>query len=696
MSVTDEIKARIDIVELVGNTVQLKKSGRNYKGLCPFHNEKTPSFVVFPDSQNWRCFGACGEGGDIFTFVMKREGWDFPEARRYLAEMAGIELEPFTPQQAQVQEAHDRLRSLLSDAARFFTHRLLQSPDAEYARQYIAGRGLSAETIEVFGVGYAPNSWDATSHYLLDLGYSTQEIIDAGLVVVRDDGNTYDRFRNRLTISIRDMRGGMVGFGARALDPEATPKYINSPQSALFDKSRLLFGLDRARRTIREMETAVIVEGYMDVMQAHQAGFTDVVAEMGTALTALQLRLLARYASSLILALDPDTAGQMATDRGREVIERVSKAAAEEAAQEGMWGFDTAEREYRASLATEFDVHGMLRYESRLGFDIRVLILPEGKDPDDLIREDPQAWANLVAGAVPIVEYVIQKTLAGQNLDDPKTKSRIVDQVNPLIDDIANPVERSHYRQRLARLLRIDERALLPEGKVAVRRSRSPGAAGQPPPAAGIVASELTQTPTLWREAFSLAALIQHPRLIYRVNRVLAEYLSPGETNLEMAALDSLAGEIVVGDFAHPEHRMIFEAWQIALEQDEIDPLSYLYQTLDEVTQSRLQTWIEQPLYALERQSAPPSIELHPDRVSEAVIQALLDLRRKRLEEHIGELRFLIEDSENGGEPSTARQYGETIRLLIAALSNIEQARRRYSLSGKREQQTAHLPMHAS
>ncbi|MBN1429603.1 MAG: DNA primase [Anaerolineae bacterium] len=696
MSITDEIKARIDIVELVGSTVQLKKSGRNYKGLCPFHSEKTPSFVVFPDSQNWRCFGACGEGGDIFTFVMKREGWDFPEARRYLAEQAGIELEPFTPQQAQAQEAHDRLRSLLSDAAHFFTQRLLQSPDAEYARQYIARRGLSVQTIEAFGVGYAPNSWDATRHYLVELGYSPQEIIDAGLVVVKDDGNTYDRFRDRLTISIRDMRGGMVGFGARALNPEATPKYINSPQSALFDKSHLLFGLDHARRTVRETETAVIVEGYMDVMQAHQAGFTDVVAEMGTALTEPQLKLLSRYASRLILALDPDTAGQMATDRGREVIERVSKAAAEDAVQEGMWGFDTAEREYRASLAAEFDLHGMLRYESRLGFDIRVLILPEGKDPDDLIREDPQAWADLVAGAMQIVEYAIQKALVGQNLDDPKTKSRIVDQMMPLIDDIANPVERSHYRQRLARLLRIDERALLPGGKSPGGRSRPPRSIEQPPPLAGITAPELTLTPTLWREAFSLAALVQHPRLIYRINRVMAECLSFCEADGEWAMPDSLAGEIVAGDFAHPEHRMIFETWQIALEQDEIDPLSYLYQTLDEVTCARLQTWIEQPLYALDRHIAPPSIELHPDRISEAVIQALLDLRRGRLEAYIGELRFLIEDPENGDQTSMAWQYGEMIRLLIAARNNLEQARRRYSLLGKREQPSVDLPMQAS
>jgi DNA primase len=697
MSVTDEIKARLDIIELIDNAVQLKKTGRNYKGLCPFHNEKTPSFVVFPDSQNWRCFGACGEGGDIFTFIMKREGWDFPETLRYLADKAGVEIEEITPQQTQVYEAHDRLRSLLVDAAHFFTQRLLQSPDAGHARQYVEKRGLSAETIEAFSIGYAPNSWEATSHYLVDLGYSPQEVIDAGLVVTKDDGSSHDRFRDRLMIAISDVRGKVVGFGARALSSEATPKYLNSPQNALFDKSNLLFGLDRARRSIREGETAVIVEGYMDVMQAHQAGFTNVIAQMGTALTEQQLKLISRYASRLILALDPDTAGQMATDRGREVIERASKAAAEEAAQEGVWGFDTAEREYRASLTAEFDVHGMVRYESHMGFDIRVIVLPPGKDPDNLIREDPQAWADLVAEAMPVVEYAIRKAMAGQNLEDPKVKVSIVDQIAPLVNDITNPVERSHYRQRLARLLKIDERAMLPEKQPAAGRSRSNRSDMPPPPVARVATPELTLTPTLWREAFCLAALIQHPRLIYRINRILAECLPSGEASEMSPVLDSLAREIVGGDFAHPEHRTIFMAWQIALEQDEMDPLHYLEQTLDDVTRLRLQTWIEQPLYALERQVLLPSAELHPDRIAEAVIQALLDLRQKRLEEHIGELCFLLGDTENGGDVLIAQQYGNIIRDLSTARNNIEQTRKRHSLSGKREQQSnSDLPLHVT
>ena len=526
MSVTDEIKSRLDIVDFIGNYVSLKKTGRNYKALCPFHAEKTPSFVVFPDSQQWRCFGACGEGGDIFSFVMKREGWDFPEALRFLAQQAGVELVPPTPEQAQAQEVHERLHELLAEAARFFHRQLLQAPNAGHARRYVARRGLSAETVESFGLGYAPASWDAMMNRLLEQGYERQDLIDAGLLIVKDDGGVYDRFRDRLMIPIHDPRGRVVGFGARALASDAEPKYLNSPQSPVFDKSSLLYGFSHARRTIRQSETAVIVEGYMDVLQAHQAGFTNVVAQMGTALTEPQLRLLARYANRLVLALDPDTAGQMATDRGREVIERVSKEAAQQVSREGMWEFDTAEREYRARVTPEFNARGMLRYEGRLGFDIRVAVLPHGKDPDALIREAPSAWATLVEGALPLVEYALQKAVEGQNLDDAKVKSQIAAQVVPLIEDISDPIERSHYRQRLARLLKVPENTLFPSrpSRSARPSGRQQPRASQPPPEPPAPAGvpRLDVAPTRSREAFCLAALIQHPRLLYEVNRILA------------------------------------------------------------------------------------------------------------------------------------------------------------------------------
>jgi len=683
MSVTDEIKSRIDIVELIGNTVQLKKAGRNYKGLCPFHSEKTPSFVVFPDSQNWRCFGACNEGGDVFNFVMKREGWDFPETLRFLAERAGVELEALDSHQAERSEARDRLRGLLNDLAHYFYEYLLTKPDAEHARAYIAGRGLNEQTVEAFGLGYAPNSWDAGSRYLLNLGYTAQELIDAGVVVVKEEGGTYDRFRDRLVIPIRDVRGGVVGFGARGFTPEAVPKYLNSPQSELFDKSSLLFGLDLARRTIRDGETAVIVEGYMDAIQAHQAGFSNVIAQMGTALTEAQLKLLSRYATKLILALDPDTAGQLATDRGREAIQRVSHAAADQATADGVWDFDQAEQSYHATRTIEFDAHGMMRYEARLGFDIRVIVLPAGQDPDDLIRENPGEWARLVENALPIVEYAIQTAVAGQNLDDPKIKSGIAARIAPVINDIANPVERSHYRQRLARMLKVDERALFPEGSPIPppRGARSPKNQPTPAPRPERSGAEINLNPTVWREAFGLAALIQHPRLIYRVNRVLAECMPVLDAS-GYALADSLAAELTAADFAHPEHRLIFDGWRLALDQHESDPLPFLTRTLDPVSQSRLLSWLDQPLYALEKRITQPGVEIAPDRIYEAAIQALLDLRRQRLDEHIKELQFILSDIEQSGEGLTVWDYGEIIRQLLAARHRLDQARRHFGAPG--------------
>ncbi len=681
MNVTEEIKARLDIVDFIGQYVPLKKAGRNYKALCPFHSEKTPSFFVFPDTQHWRCFGACAEGGDIFTFVMKQEGWDFPQALRFLAERAGVELAPPTPQQAEIREAHERLRALMAEAAAFFNRQLLQAPQAAHARAYVEQRGLHAETVAQFGLGYAPNSWDATMNFLLERGFARQDLVDAGMVVVKDDGSLYDRFRDRLVIPIRDVQGEVVGFGARALSADAGPKYLNSPQTPIFDKSRLLFGLSQARRAIRESETAVIVEGYMDVMQAHQAGFTNVVAQMGTALTEPQLRLLARYARRLILALDPDTAGQMATERGREVVEHASKMAALQVGEAGVWDFDTAEREYRARLTAEFDARGMVFYESRLGFDIRVATLPEGQDPDDLIREAPQEWAALLERALPIVEYMIQRAIRGQNLDDPKVKSSVARQIVPLIEGIADRVERDHYRQRLARLLRVSEEVLFPQRPTAGRRAASRPVAAEGPPAE-------TVTPTLFlpsthpREVFCLAALIRYPRLIYHVNRVLAEHMAPGllteaadiAASGEAPSAGVLSPSISTADFALPEHRTIFQAWLTALEQDEMEPLIYLREMLDPLLRDMVDSWLAQPLDALLRNVTPPAVNLSPEEVCEAAIDSLLSLRKERIKEQLNELWFLLRESDDNGNSMAVGEYRTSLNVLLQARRQIERA----------------------
>src|SRR5690606_19647954 len=432
MSVVDEIKSRLDIVDYIQRTVPLKKAGRYYKACCPFHNERTPSFVVNQDTQSWRCFGACAEGGDIFSFAMKQNGWSFSEALNELAKVAGVEVAPQSPEQRIQTETVDRLRGLLKTIADYYHDRLFDANDPAavaalaYAREK---RGLSVETLKKFGIGFAPPGWQNALEYLTQLGYSEDDVIDAGVATRNDAGRVYDRFRHRLIVPIRDERGRVIGFGARALAPDDQPKYLNSPQTAVFDKSRVLFALDLAGRSIRDSETAVIVEGYLDAIQAHQAGFTNVVAQMGTALTEAQLKRLApRWARKIVLALDADAAGQNATIRGLEVA--------------------------REALQAD--------YGGRLSVDIRILVIPDAKDPDDLIREAAEGWAALVDEALPVADYAIGVE-AGNLPPNASLQEReaVARRLLPILIASENDLYRKDNLQKLALRLRIGERDLL-------------------------------------------------------------------------------------------------------------------------------------------------------------------------------------------------------------------------------------------
>lgn len=432
MSVTEDIKAKLDIVTYIQQFTPLKKAGRAYKACCPFHAEKTPSFVVNPDTQTWRCFGACAEGGDLFNFAMKKHGWSFSEALQELARLAGVDVRPQTPVQKAREEAHDLLRGLVQVAAALYHQHLLnnQNPDSQATLRYAQEkRGFTLETITRFGIGYAPPGWQNMTEYLVEIGYSQDQIVEAGIAVRSETGRVYDRFRNRLMIPIRDERGRVVGFGARALDPQDTPKYLNSPQTPLFDKSKLLFGLDYAKNSIRDSQTAVIVEGYMDAIQAHQAGFNNVVAQMGTALTETQLKLVApKWAKKIILALDADAAGQNATLRSLEVA--------------------------RQTLQADFT--------GRLAVDMRILLIDDAKDPDDLIRENPQRWQALVENALPTADFVIETELAHLP-ENPSVqeKQNAVQRLLPILLASENTLYTTDNLQKLARRLRVAERDLL-------------------------------------------------------------------------------------------------------------------------------------------------------------------------------------------------------------------------------------------
>lgn len=631
MSEIDEIKARLDILDIVSENVTLKRSGKNYTGFCPFHaNTRTPAFVVWPDSGTWRCFGECNDGGDIFKYVMKREGWDFAEALRYLAERAGIELRPLTPQETEQQEEYQHLRRLLEDATTYFRHQLFNNPAGQVALDYLHQRGLSDVTLELFELGYAPTGWDNMANYFLEKGYSQQDLLDAGLVSERENGGVYDRFRHRIIFPIRDGRGRMSGYGARAIGPEDMPKYLNSPQTALFDKSALLYGLDKARRSIRSEDQVVIVEGYMDVIAPYQAGFTNLVSPMGTALTEEQLGQLKRLTRRMVLALDADSAGAKATMRGLQVARQ------------------TLERE--SDLV--FDAKGLLRSEGRLKADIRVTTLPEGMDPDEVVLQDPELWKKLVAQAQPIVAHVMQTLAADQDTDDPKIKIEIARQVMPLIQDLPSAIERDTYAQQLARLLKVDERTLLaeqpqpPTQPRTTSRRKTPQAGKQAQPRATTAVSAPKMLQNL--EAHCLSIIIRKPELIYKINRALKQ------TGLEPLSVE---------DFQETTHQEIFTASLFALEQDHIEPVSFAldhipFQLLDQAE-------------AILKRSEKLNISL--DNVLDDLFRSILRLREYQLRAASNQLRFFLENAEENDQ-ELAHQYQIDIRQNTQALFKVQKA----------------------
>jgi DNA primase len=434
MNVTDDIKQKLDIVDVISQYIQLSKSGRNFKATCPFHGEKTASFFVFPEKQSWHCFGACGTGGDIFTFVMKKEGLDFSQALRLLADKAGVTLAGKTELRSKEDTARqDRLFKLNEVAAEYFHYLLQHEAEAAGARQYADKRGISSQTIADFQLGFAPNRWDGLINYLAKSGYDAEEQHAVGLAVPRDTGGYYDRFRNRLIFPIRDIKGRVAGFGGRALD-DSLPKYLNSPQSILFDKSSIIFGVDRAQGAIRAKDAVVITEGYMDTITAHQYGFSNTVASMGTALTDRQISILRKLSKNIIVALDADAAGIEATTRSILTLD--------EQIPKDHWMPWTQSKTYAE----------LVKYE------VQVVEIREGKDPDEIIRNSPEKWAQLLDESQPIIDFTLKKEIANINRDSSKDKSAVVSKLLPIISQINDAVRRAHYVQKLAGMLNIDER----------------------------------------------------------------------------------------------------------------------------------------------------------------------------------------------------------------------------------------------
>ena len=687
MSVTDEIKSRVDIVSYVQRHVPaLKKAGRNHKACCPFHNEKTPSFVVNPARQTWHCFGACAEGGDLFTFAQRLHGWDFKEALRELAIEAGIELRQQTPEQKTENDRLDRLRDIVATASDIF-HKKLYHSDADPVLHYVREtRGLSDDAVKSFQLGFAPESWDFMLRALRDLGYRDDDIADVGLAVRNETGRVYDRFRNRLMIPIRDERGRVVGFGGRALQSDEGAKYINSPQSALFDKSRLLFGLDRGRSAIRDSGTAVIVEGYMDVIQAHQAGFLNVVAQMGTAMTERQIRLITpRYANRIVLALDSDEAGQNAARRSLEVA--------------------------RETLSSDF--------AGKLSADIRILQMPEGKDPDDYLRKSPESWEALVDDARMVADFVIDMETAPLNpASSLQERQTVAQQILPILTASENSLYRQENIQKLARRIRISERELLAwaqRSQPARRAPRQPeplvdpaldvppeywdneydptahdaSDAGEDPHSAGPLPASGRQS-NRTTEPYCLSLLLKNPNLLYQVNRRLRELAGDD--------LDLLRGplcEFGAADFTQSQYRELMSHLQDSMMQDDQEPLELLDETVDSDLKAEFRALlIDEPEAVSQLMRRNYQVDLNDIlkrrpyvgkrgySLQDELISRALQLREARLENERIEMQYLQEEAQTGRESDSLQDdlLSAKIMLSMRAKARINAAVSRNSL----------------
>jgi DNA primase len=667
MSTSDEVKQRIDAVELISRYTPLKRAGANYTGICPFHSERTPSFVVFPSSGTWHCFGACGTGGDIFSFIMKKENLDFREALQMLAREAGVELTDSAGNQTQRQRA--AIYDVNEAAAAFFQEVLHSHPSAQVARAYLQRRGVDEATAARFRLGFALDQWNALRDYLSGQGFATEQMVEAALVKQHEERETlYDAFRGRLMIPIRDRQGRIIGFGGRVLDG-SQPKYLNTAETAIFHKSHVVYGLDQAHQAIRDQNQVVIAEGYMDVIAAHQFGYRNVVACMGTALTPEQLQQLQRYTSNFVLALDADAAGQAATMRGlnqaRQALTRVRKPTV-------------------TSVG--------LRFEERLGAQLLIVSMPEGRDPDDVIRANPAEWATLIQTAKPLVDYYFQVVAHQVDLGTAQGKAFAVTELAPLIAELDDEIEREHYVQQLSRLVQLDERTIAGRVQAAARTSqvignqprparesgrfgikKRPGSSieedgyasssdegydSQPPPemeappriaAAPSTAKRVVRRPdALDPEEYLLAHLLMEPDLlVWLTTATLGREIAPPQAQ----------------DWQHVENQEIFRALKLFLSRDEQWDMEMFQETVDGSLHGRLAQ-----LLSIGMQLPPrPSEEVRLDLVKVLVRLRLLQLKGSHMR-----IRYLIDEAQSTGDQETMRSYHMVNNRNLRELSHLE------------------------
>jgi len=479
MSVVDEIKQKADIVEIIGQYVKLTKSGRTMRAPCPFHSEKKPSFFVYPEQQTWHCFGACNTGGDVFSFIMKKEGLDFADTLRLLAEKTGVVIPSHAGSEVEDQ-IRDKIYQINQTAAQFYHNLLLSNPAAEKAAGYLKGRGLNDKAISDFQLGYSLPVWESLKQYMLEKGYKEEELLDAGLIIKTENGvKTHDRFRDHIMFPILDERGRTVGFGARVLD-NSSPKYINSPQTRIFDKSGTLYGLHLAKTAIRRDNLAVLVEGYMDVIVAHQYGCSNVIAPMGVAITEKQINQIKKMTRNISLALDPDTAGEDAAMR-------------------------------------------CVTFENTLDADIKVISLPAGQDPDEVIKADLNIWQQQVEKALPVIDFTIKVIAAKLDLKTSQGKTELVNKILPILADVKAGPRQYQYLTSLSVAVGIET----PRLEAALSSYKLDRKVKTTQPAAVKKATRaLSSNPV---EEYILTIMLKHPELKPKFQGICGDYFESSE-----------------------------------------------------------------------------------------------------------------------------------------------------------------------
>jgi DNA primase len=696
-SLIETIKAKVDVVEEIGLVVALQKSGKSLKGLCPFHNERTPSFYVFPETQTWHCFG-CNEGGDIFTFVQKQQGLEFREALLYLGEKAGVAVEDVTSHRPEEEQgtsaAKERLRKLNEDALLWFHQMLLRSNEASEARTYVQSRGISSDSVISFSLGYAPDKKDSLSHYLLNQGYTERELVMGGLARERDDsrennrsgstddsgiglvGEVYDYFRHRLIFPIRDIRGHVIGFGGRALG-DSKPKYLNSPQTLLFEKSSALYGIDMARDAIKQAGQVVIVEGYVDAVIAHQYGTKQTVACIGSAITEKHIQQLKKLTKQVTLALDPDEAGSAATERG---------------IQEALKAFDRtvvpiplASGRIEERGAQKLQPRVLIRLEEQVDAEINVLQLPEGEDPDEVIRRDFSTWFYAVSHPLPLIDYYFVVKTSGLNLKEPNGKTEAARRLLPVIGMIHDRIKRDAYLRKLATLISIDERTLHEGLQRVLREQKGVGVTASfsapterrflgPADQHSAITQDTESDESQWtgrgdKVGSQTEITVQKHQGIRldngRSDKIQWEDYLIGLLLRNPGLYPRIYGIIDDGDFAGTDTRELYRI------------LNSLYQRGSSPSHQPLEQYIPSALLeTVTRAQRSVESKFPKDEIGQIkdAVQCATRLKRNRLVQLNTELQYLIREAIDDGDRAVVRQLQQQLRTIHQQLRTIDSA----------------------